>query len=112
MPTQVDGSGLDVDVHQVVDDLTLDVILDPVDKETSTDVYHLDEGEIPDRTHPRGRDESSASQFILGITDVNTGDSPVVLIRVQRLVAGFVAFNSPLEIQHGVCLVAVLIVWT
>lgn len=37
---------------------------------------------------------------------------PVMLIRVQRLVAGFVAFNSPLEIQHGVSLVAVAVVWT
>lgn len=40
------------------------------------------------------------------------GDLPVVLIRVQRLVAGFVTFNSPLEIQHGVCLVAVTVVRT
>lgn len=47
VPTQVDGSGLNVDVHQVVDDLTLDVILDPVDEETPTHVYHLDEGEVP-----------------------------------------------------------------
>lgn len=47
VPTQVDGPGLDVDVHQVVHDLTLDVILNPVDEETPTHVYHLDEGEIP-----------------------------------------------------------------
>lgn len=46
MPTQVDGSGLDVDVHQVVDDLTLNVILDAVDEVTPTYVYHLDEGQI------------------------------------------------------------------
>lgn len=37
---------------------------------------------------------------------------PVILIGVQRLVAGFVAFNSPLEIQHGVIFVAVPVVWT
>ncbi len=36
---------------------------------------------------------------------------PVVLIGVQRLVAGFVTFDSPLEIQHGVSLVAVSVVW-
>ena len=47
VPTQVDGAGLNVDVHQVVDDLALDVILDAVDEETPTHVYHLDEGEIP-----------------------------------------------------------------
>lgn len=47
MPTQVDGSWLDMDVHQVVDDLTLDVILDPVDEVLPTHVYHFDEGKIP-----------------------------------------------------------------
>lgn len=47
MTTQVDGPGLDMDVHQVVDDLTLDVVLDTIDKVTPPHVYHLDEGEIP-----------------------------------------------------------------
>lgn len=37
---------------------------------------------------------------------------PVMLIRVQRLIAGFVAFNSPLEIQHCLSLVAVPVVRT
>ncbi len=48
MPTQVDGSGLDVDVHQVIDDFTLDVILDPVGQVSPTHVNDLDEGEIPE----------------------------------------------------------------
>lgn len=43
---------------------------------------------------------------------INADRLPVMLIRVQRLVAGFVAFNSPLEVQHGVSLVAVPVVWT
>lgn len=47
MPAQVDGSGLDVDVHQVVDDLTLDVVLDAVDEVAPSHVYHLNEGELP-----------------------------------------------------------------
>lgn len=47
VPTQVDGSGLDVDVHQVVDDLTLDVVLDAVDEVPPPHVYHLDKGEVP-----------------------------------------------------------------
>lgn len=37
---------------------------------------------------------------------------PVVLIRVQGLVAGFVTFNSPLEVQHGISFVAVTVIWT
>lgn len=47
VPTQIDCSGLDVDVHQVVDNLTLDVVLDAVDEVTPPHVYHLDEGQIP-----------------------------------------------------------------
>lgn len=54
MPTQVDGSGLDMDVHQVVDDLTLDVILDPIDKEPPTYVNNLDKGEIPEGKRKTG----------------------------------------------------------
>lgn len=49
VPTQVDGSGLDVDVHQVVNDLALNVILDAVDEKTATHIDYLDEGEIPGR---------------------------------------------------------------
>lgn len=45
--TQVDGARLDVDVHQVVDDFTLNVILDLVDQEAAAHVYDLDEGELP-----------------------------------------------------------------
>lgn len=49
VPTQVDGSGLDVDVHQVVNDLALNVILDAVDEKTATHIDYLDEWEIPGR---------------------------------------------------------------
>lgn len=42
MPTQVDGSGLDMDVHQVVDNLTLNVVLDVVDKVAPPHIYHFD----------------------------------------------------------------------
>lgn len=36
-----------MDVHQVVDDLTLNVILDTVDKKAATYIYHFDEGNLP-----------------------------------------------------------------
>lgn len=39
-------------------------------------------------------------------------DIPVMLVRVQRLIAGFVTFNSPLEIQHSISFVAITVVWT
>lgn len=45
---QVDGARLDVDVHQVVDDLALDVVLDAVDQVAAAHVDHLDEGEVPE----------------------------------------------------------------
>ena len=45
--TQVDGVGVDVDVHQVVHDLALDVVLNPVDQEPHAHVHHLDERQVP-----------------------------------------------------------------
>lgn len=47
VPAEVDGVGVHVDVHEVVDDFTLDVILHPVDEETAADVDDLDEGQAP-----------------------------------------------------------------
>lgn len=117
VPTQVDGSGLDVYVHQVVDDLTLDVVLDAVDEVAATNVYHLNEGQLPEERERTGRDEPLFHfRFCVGdgrcLDLTSAEDLPVMLIRVQRLVAGFVTFNSPLEIQHSISLVAVPVVWT
>lgn len=118
VPTQVDGSGLDVDVHQVVNDLALNVILDAVDEKTATHIDYLDEGEIPGR-----RQDANDSSEGLQWGDITSKKNlsrelnfnfifflPVVLIWVQRLVALFVAFNSFLEIQHGFSLVTVPVV--
>lgn len=46
---EVDGVGVNMDVHEVVDDLTLDVILHPVHQETPADVDDLDERQVPGR---------------------------------------------------------------
>lgn len=48
MPAKVDGARLDVDIHKVVDNFTLDVVLDSVDQESLAYVYHLDERQIPE----------------------------------------------------------------
>lgn len=47
VPTEVDGVGVDVDVHEVVHDFTLDVILYFVHQETAADIDDLDEGQVP-----------------------------------------------------------------
>lgn len=47
VPTEVDGMGVYVDVHEVVDNFTLDVVLHPVDQETLADIYDLDKGQVP-----------------------------------------------------------------
>lgn len=47
MAAEVDGVGVYVDVHEVVDNFTLDVILHPVDQETAANVDDLDEGQVP-----------------------------------------------------------------
>lgn len=47
VPTEVDGMGVYVDVHEVVDYFTLDVVLHPIDQETTADIDDLDEGQVP-----------------------------------------------------------------
>lgn len=42
VPAQVDGVRVHMDVHKVVDNLTLDVVLHSVDQETAAHVHHLD----------------------------------------------------------------------
>lgn len=49
MPAKVDGARLDMDIHKVVDNFTLDVVLDSVDQKSLTYIYHLDERQIPGR---------------------------------------------------------------
>lgn len=47
VPTEVDGMGVYVDVHEVVDYFTLDVVLHPIDQETTANIDDLDEGQVP-----------------------------------------------------------------
>jgi hypothetical protein len=47
VPAKVDGARMDVDIHQVVDNLTLDVVLNSVDQESLAYIYHLYERKIP-----------------------------------------------------------------
>lgn len=61
MPTQVDGSWLDVNIHQVVDNLTLDVILDPVDEKPATNIDDFDEGQISEKRQQTGNNECLVS---------------------------------------------------
>lgn len=61
VPAEVDGVGVHVDVHEVVDDFTLDVILHPVDQETAADVDDLDEGQAPEGRRRRRWRRHSAS---------------------------------------------------
>lgn len=46
VPTQVDGVRVDVNVHKVVDNLTLDVVLHSVYQKTPAYIHHLDERQI------------------------------------------------------------------
>lgn len=62
VPTQVDGVRVHVDVHEVVDDLALDVVLHPVDKEAASHVHHLDEGQFPGRDNKRRASEKQTSK--------------------------------------------------
>lgn len=43
MSAQVDGVGVHMDVHEVVHNLTLDVVLDAVHQELTAYIHHFDE---------------------------------------------------------------------
>lgn len=47
MPTQVDGVGVHANVHEVVHNLTLDVVLHPVHKESLAHIHHFDKRQVP-----------------------------------------------------------------
>lgn len=47
MPTEVNGAGLDMDIHQVVNDPALDVILNSVNQEPPANVDDFDERKLP-----------------------------------------------------------------
>ena len=47
MPAQVDGAGLHVDVHQIVHDAALDVVLHPVHQEAPAHIDHLNQRQVP-----------------------------------------------------------------
>ena len=47
MPAQVDGAGLHVDVHQVVHDAALDVVLHAVHQEAPAHIDHLNQRQVP-----------------------------------------------------------------
>lgn len=47
MSTEVNGAGLDVDVHQVINNPALDVILNPVDQEPPANIDDFDERKFP-----------------------------------------------------------------
>ena len=59
MPTEVDGSRRDVDVHQVVDDPALDVVQHPVHQVAPTHVHDLNVGQVP------GTGKKQSSQAII-----------------------------------------------
>lgn len=54
VPTEIDGAGLDMDVHQVVNDPALDVILNPVDQESPANIDDLDERKLPRKSKDEG----------------------------------------------------------
>lgn len=47
VPAEVDGVGVYVDVHEVVDYFTLDVVLHPVDQKPTANVDDLNERQVP-----------------------------------------------------------------
>lgn len=65
VPTQVDGVGVHVDVHEVVHYFTLDVVLHLVDQETAADIDDLDEGEVPERKRGQQKESQEKGYLVL-----------------------------------------------
>lgn len=108
---QINRPRLHVDVHQVVDDPTLDVVLNTVDQESATNVNHFDERQIPEDN------QGKVVKPVILKTLVQhqrkyIGSVPVILVRVKRLIVHSVTFNSFLKVLHGIRLVAILVVRT
>lgn len=55
VPTEINGAGLDMNVHQVVNDPALDVILNPVDQESPANIDDFDERKLPRKSTARMR---------------------------------------------------------
>lgn len=55
MPTEINGAGLDMNVHQVVNNSALDVILNPVDQEPPANVDDFDERKLPRKSTAKMR---------------------------------------------------------
>lgn len=111
MATQIDRTWLYMDIHQVVDDATLDVVLNPVDQEPTTNINHFDEGQIPARTN---KNDYYIKLWLRYLRSFNVEKvlfyRPVILVRVKGLVVYSVTLDPFLKVLHGICLVAVLVV--
>lgn len=113
MTTQINRARLHVDVHQVVDDPTLDVVLNTIDQESATDVNHFDERQISE-----DKQGKVVKPVILKLQSQRQrkyaciGSVPVILVRVKWLIVLSVTFDSFLKVLHGICLVAILVVRT
>lgn len=64
MPTDVNGVGVHVDVHEVVHYFTLDVILHPVHQETTADVDDLDERQVPERGNQKRSQSCKHDRYV------------------------------------------------
>lgn len=78
MPAEVNGAGLDVDVHQVINNPALDVILNPVDQEPPANVDDFDE-----RKFPGDRQSQSFSKAALSVISVH------VITQLKGFPAGY-----------------------
>lgn len=64
MPADVDGVRVHVDVHEVVNDLALDVVLHSVDQEPATHINDLNEGQVPVEQREEEKDKPDANIYI------------------------------------------------
>lgn len=117
VPAQVDGPGRDVDVHQVINDPALNVVLNLVHQISTAHVEDLDVGVLPVITENGEKKKINGipMQYLLYIHMYRTVLSwtcvPVSLI-VYGHVAGFVTLDPLDEVLHGLLNIAICIIRT
>lgn len=120
MAAEVDGVRVHVDVHEIVHNLALDVVLHPVDQESAAHIHDLDEGEAPAGVPVPELLDSDSRIAEFGVKWRKPQSwrekldcfSLVVAVGVQRLVCHLVALDSLEKVIHDPLPVSLRVVRT
>lgn len=101
VPAEVDGAGSDMDVHEVIDDATLDVVRDAVHHVALPHVHDLDVGQVP---FPKeGRERPVSGPGATGAHPASHGNWPRSLAPPPTRRAGAAHVTGVRRGRRGTC---------